>query len=188
MSTLIEDLLAQGVCTPEVVEAVSRQLTVEGKGRLTDSLALMGWADEKAVLRVLAVRAGTKFVTVEKLRAAKVEQGVLDKVPVQFAEAQSALPLKLESATRTLLVAVAEPSNQTLLADIKLVSGAPNVVALVALEKGIQAAIRRFYYGDITAFESLAKELVPPRTIARVKDTKEASLSKVFTRPPADKT
>jgi hypothetical protein len=188
MSTLVEDLVSQGVCTPEVVEAVSRQLAAQGSGRLTDSLALMGWAEEKSVLRVLAGRSGTKFVTVEKLRAAKVEQGVLDRVPVQFAEAQSALPLKVDAATRTLIVAVADPSNQTLLSDIKLVSGAANVVALVALERGIQAAVRRFYYGDITAFESLAKELVPPRTFARVKDTKEASLSKVFTRPPPDKT
>ena len=61
-------------------------------------------------------------------------------------------------------------------------------MALVALEKGIQAAIRRFYYGDMTAFETLARELVPPRAFARAKDTKEASLSKVFTRSPVDKT
>jgi hypothetical protein len=187
MATLVEDLVSQGVCTPEVLEAVSRQLSAQGGGRLTDSLALLGWADEKAVLRVLAGRAGTKFVTVEKLRAAKVEQGVLDRVPPRFAEAQSALPLKVDTSSRTLIVAVADPSNQTLLADIKLVSGEPNIMPLVALEKGIQAAIRRFYYGDMSAFEVLAKELVPPRTFGRAKDTKEASLSKVFTRSPVDK-
>jgi Type II secretion system (T2SS), protein E, N-terminal domain len=183
MPTLVEDLVAQGVCTPEVVEAVTRQLSAQGGGRLTDALTLMGWADEKAVLRVLAVRSGTRFVTVEKLRGAKVEQGVLDRVPVRFAEAQSALPLKVDPPTATLLVAAADPANPTFIADLKLVSGAENVVALVALEKGIQAAIRRFYYGDVAAFESLAKELVPPRTFARGKDTQEASLSKIFKQP-----
>jgi hypothetical protein len=183
MPTLSEDLVAQGVCTPEVLEAVTRQLSAQGSGRLTDALALLGWADEKSVLRVLAVRSGTRFVTVEKLRAAKVEQGVLDRVPVRFAEAQSVLPLKIDAATQTLLVAAADPVNQTFLMDLRLVSGFENVVALVALERGIQAAIRRFYYGDVAAFESLAKDLVPPRTFARGKDTQEASLSKIFKQP-----
>ena len=52
MATLVEDLVSQGVCTPEVVEAVSRQVAAQGNGRLTDALALLGWA----VTRVIAGR------------------------------------------------------------------------------------------------------------------------------------
>ncbi len=183
MATLIEDLVAQGVCTPEVVEAVSRQLAGGGGGRLTDALAVLGWADERAVLRVMALRANTRFVTVEKLRSAKVEQDVLDRVPVRFCEAHSALPLKYDGPTQTLLLAAAEPADQAFLTNLKVVTSLQNIVALVALERGIQAAIRRFYYGDVTAFESLARELQPVPQTAGGRDTQEASLSKIFKTP-----
>ncbi len=133
MATLLEDLVAQGVCTPEVAEAVTRQIAAQGGGRLTDTLVVSGWADERAVLRVLALRGRTRFVTVEKLRAAKVEQDVLDRVPVRFAEAHAVLPLKVDSATATLLVAAAEPASEPILAELRIVSGLDNVVALVAL-------------------------------------------------------
>ena len=184
MATLVDDLIAQGICTPEVAEAVTRQIAAQGGGRLTDTLVVSGWADERAVLRLLALRASTRFVTVEKLRAAKVEQDVLDRVPVRFAEAHGAVPLKLDPVTTTLLVASADPANEAFLAELRIVSGIDNVVALVALERGIQAAIRRFYYGDVTAFENLVREIVPPRGAQRARDTAEASLSKIFKLPP----
>ncbi|HUB05551.1 MAG TPA: hypothetical protein VMB50_01045 [Myxococcales bacterium] len=183
MATLVEDLVAQGVCTPEVVEAVKRQLAAGGGGRITDALAVLGWADERAVLRVMALRANTRFVTVEKLQGAKIEQSVLDRVPVRFCETHSAIPLKYDGPTQALLVAAADPADQAFLMDLKVVSSLQNIVALVALERGVQAAIRRFYYGDVTAFESLSKELKPVRAPAAVRDTQEASLSKIFKTP-----
>ncbi|MHB8418159.1 MAG: GspE/PulE/PilB domain-containing protein [Myxococcales bacterium] len=181
--SLVDDLVSQGVCTPEVVEAVTRQLVANGGGRLTDALAVLGWADERAVLRVLALRANTRFVTIEKLRAAKVEQSVLDRVPVRFAEAHSALPLKYDEPTKALLVAAADPTDPAFLTDLKIVSSLQNIVVLVALERGVHAAIRRFYYGDVTAFESLARELTPVRSSSSGRDTQEASLSKIFKTP-----
>ena len=183
MASLMEDLLAGAACTAEVAETVTRQLAGAGGGRLTDVLVLGGWADERVVLRVLALRAGTRFVTLEKLRTAKVDQDVLDRVPVRFAEAHSALPLKLDAATGTLLIAAADPGAAGFLDDLKIVSGIETLVALVALERGIQAAIRRFYYGDVTAFENLARKTAPPRASTRGRDTKEASLSKIFKLP-----
>lgn len=184
MASLVDDLIAQNVCTPEVVEAVTRQLTASGsRSRLTDELVVAGWADERSVLRVLALRSNTRFVTLEKLRAAKVEQSVLDRVPVRFAEANSALPLKYDEATKALLIAAADPADPKLLMDVKVVSSVGNLVALVALERGIQASIRRFYYGDLTAFETLSRDLVPPKASVAGRDTQEASLSKIFKTP-----
>jgi hypothetical protein len=183
VGSIVEDLIAQGVCTPEVVEAVTRQITASGGGRLTDALTMLGWADERAVLRVVALRANTRFVTVDKLQGAKVEQSVLDRVPVRFCEAHSALPLKYDTPTHALLVAAADPTDPGLLGELKAVSGVPNIVALVALERGVQAAIRRFYYGDATAFDSLVKALQPARAVSSGRDTQEASLSKIFKTP-----
>jgi hypothetical protein len=183
MASLMDELVAGVGCSAELLETVARQLAAKGGGRVTDALVLDGWADERAVLRVLALRAGTRFVTLEKLRTAKVEQEVLDRVPVRFAEAHSALPLKLDAPTGTLLVAAADPSAVGFLDELKIVSGIETVVALVALERGIQAAIRRFYYGDVTAFANLASETVSPTAPSRGADTKEASISKLF-RPP----
>ncbi len=183
MATLLEDLITQGVCTPEVAEAVTRQLAQQGGGRLTDALVISGWAEERAVLRVLAIRDRTRFVTVEKLRAAKIEPDVLDRVPVRFAEAHSALPLKVEPSTATLLVVAAEPADPTFRQELQIVAGLTNIVPLVALERAIQAAIRRFYYGDVTAFENLVREIVPPRVAPPRRDTAEASLSKFFAVP-----
>lgn len=184
MASLIEDLVAAGACTAELADRVVREVAGAGGGRVTDSLVAQGLADERKVLRLLALRAGTRFVTVEKLRTARVEQEVLDRVPVRFAEAHSALPLKHDPATGTLLIAAADPAGASFLVDLKIVSGLENVVALVALEFGIKAAIRRFYYGDVTAFETLAREITPLQPPQLARDTQEVSLSKIFRVPP----
>ncbi|MHB1843771.1 MAG: GspE/PulE/PilB domain-containing protein [Deltaproteobacteria bacterium] len=184
MPTLTDDLVATGLCARETLERLARELAGRGGGRLTDALVLEGGADEKAVLRVLALRAGTRFVTQEKLRATKIDQDVLDRLPVRFAEAQSAIPLKFDPATQTLLVAAADPGDAAFTADLKIVVGLDNVVLLVALERAIQAAIRRFYYGDVGAFEALAAETAPAKLPPQPgRDSIEASLSSIFKTP-----
>ncbi len=181
MPELSEDLVAAGLCSHETIARIARGLSAKGGGRITDALVLEGGLDEKAVLRVLALRAGTRFVTLEKLRAAKVEQDVLDRVPVRFAETQIAIPLKFDPATQTLLIAAADPGNAAFVADLKIVSGVDNIVLLVALQRAIEAAIRRFYYGDVDAFEILAAETAPARQASPTgRDSVEASLSSIF--------
>lgn len=149
-----EKLIEAGLVSAEAVEqALSHQKITSH--RLGDCLVELGLMQEGALLRFLAAEFKTRFVSAEKLAQAKIAPEVLDKVPVRMAEKQDFLPIAFDPERRVLSIVMAEPQNEALVKEIAIVTDMTEVFAYVGVRSAIQAAIKKHYYGDPTAFSSM---------------------------------
>ena len=149
-----EKLIEAGLVSAEAVEqALSHQKITSH--RLGDCLVELGLMQEGTLLRFLAAEFKTRFVSAEKLAQAKIAPEVLDKVPVRMAEKQDFLPIAFDPERRVLSIVMAEPQNEALVKEIAIVTDMTEVFAYVGVRSAIQAAIKKHYYGDPTAFSSM---------------------------------
>ncbi|RKG88134.1 general secretion pathway protein GspE [Corallococcus sp. CA049B] len=160
-----EQLILDGVLTPEVLSrALARQK--ETGLKLGESLVRLG-VDETPVLRLLAQELKTRFVSTEKLAQAKVDPGLLERVPVRLAEGFDFMPLRL--VQDALYVAISEPQRQRALEEISKTVGVAQVLPFIAVRRSIRAAIRKHYYADAHAFEHPPEDLACPHCGASCK-------------------
>ncbi len=149
-----EKLIEAGLVSAEAVEqALSHQKITSH--RLGDCLVELGLMQEGALLRFLAAEFKTRFVSAEKLAQAKIAPEVLEKVPVRMAEKQDFLPIAFDAERRILSIVMAEPQNEALVKEIAIITEMTEVFAYVGVRSAIQAAIKKHYYGDPTAFASM---------------------------------
>ena len=149
-----EKLIEAGLVSAEAVEqALSHQKITSH--RLGDCLVELGLMQEGALLRFLAAEFKTRFVSAEKLAQAKISPEVLEKVPVRMAEKQDFLPIAYDAERRLLSIVMAEPQNEALVNEIAIITDMKEVFAYVGVRSAIQAAIKKHYYGDPTAFASM---------------------------------
>jgi len=149
-----ERLVEAGLVTKEAVEQALQQQKITGH-KLGDCLVELGLLAEMALLRFLATELNTRFVTTEKLARAKVSQEVLDKVPVRMAESQLFMPIAIDAERKILSIVAAEPQNTAMIDELALVTGMEEVYAFIGLRSSIVAAVKKHYYGDVTAFSTL---------------------------------
>jgi response regulator RpfG family c-di-GMP phosphodiesterase len=158
-----ERLIEAGLVSAEAVDQALEHQQITGH-RLGDCLVELGLVAETALLRVLAAELKTRFVSAEKLAQTKVPQEALDRIPVRMAEARDVLPIAVDLERRLLSVVVAEPQNEALVREIAATSRMREIVAFVGTRATIQAAIRRYYYGDPTAFTAVQRGASPSLT------------------------
>ncbi len=149
-----ERLIEAGLVSAEAVEQALSHQKITGY-KLGDCLVELGLMAEGALLRFLAAEFKTRFVSAEKLAAAKISTEVLDKVPVRMAEKQDFLPIAYDPENRVLSIVMAEPQNEALVKEIAIVTDMEEVFAYVGIRSAIQAGIKKHYYGDPTAFQAL---------------------------------
>ncbi|MBL8933334.1 MAG: DUF4388 domain-containing protein [Archangium sp.] len=123
--------------------------------RLGDCLVELGLVQETALLRFLATEFKTRYVSADKLAKATIPPEVLDKVPVRMAEAQCFLPIAYDAERKILSIVMAEPQKTDLVREIALVTEMNEVFPFIGVRNAIQAAIKKHYYGDPTAFAAL---------------------------------
>ncbi|RMG21041.1 MAG: response regulator [Deltaproteobacteria bacterium] len=147
-------LVQAGLLTPEQLErALAYQQEVGG--RLGDCLIEGGFLGEKDLLRFLAAEFKTRYVSTEKLAKVKIPSAILDKVPVKMAETALVLPILWDEARGVLSVVMAEPQNTALLEEVRIVSGARAVQSYIGTKSAVLAAVKKHYFGDISAFSDL---------------------------------
>ncbi|MHB8874818.1 MAG: HD domain-containing phosphohydrolase, partial [Myxococcaceae bacterium] len=149
-----ERLVEAGLITAEAVDQALSQQKLTGH-LLGDCLVEIGLIQEAALLRFLASEFQTRFVSAEKLAKVKIDQPVLDKVPVRMAEAQVFLPLAMDKETKVLSIVMSTPQNKDLVKEIALVTEMDEVYAYVGLRSAILAGIKKHYYGDKAAFSAM---------------------------------
>ncbi len=153
-----EKLIEAGLITHDaLVQALDLQKTKPGI-RLGDCLLSLGRISEQALLRFLAAEYQTRYVSAEKLSKVKVASEVLDRVPVRFAEAQSILPILYDAERKALSVVMAEPQNTSAVEELKIIAGLSEIYAFIGTRSAIQAGIKKHFYGDPTAFDTLWNE------------------------------
>jgi response regulator RpfG family c-di-GMP phosphodiesterase len=149
-----EKLIEAGLVSAESVEqALSHQKI--STHRLGDCLVELGLMQEGLLLRFLASEFKTKYVSGEKLAQVKIDSSVLERVPVRMAEKQDFLPIAYDSENKILSIVIAEAQNGALVQEIAIVTEMNEIVPYVSTRAAIQAAIKKHYYGDHTAFQQL---------------------------------
>lgn len=149
-----EKLIEAGLCSAEAIEQALSHQKISGH-RLGDCLVELGLMQEGPLLRFLAQEFKTKFVSGEKLAQVKIDTSVLDKVPVRMAEKQDFLPIAYDPENKILSIVIAEAQNGDLVKEITIVTEMNDIVPYVSTRAAIQAAIKKHYYGDNSAFQQL---------------------------------
>ncbi|MFN7130944.1 MAG: HD domain-containing phosphohydrolase [Myxococcales bacterium] len=150
-----ERLIEAGLITPD---SLNRALELQKKQqglRLGDCLLALRLISEQALLRFLAAEYQTRYVSAEKLSKVKVASEVLDRVPVRMAEALCLVPLLYDAERKIMSIVIAEPQNTAAIEELKILTGLSEVYVYVGARSAIQAAIKKHYYGDPTAFDML---------------------------------
>lgn len=173
-----ERLIEAGLASAESVEQALSHQKITGH-RLGDCLVELGLIQEGALLRFLAAELKTRFVSAEKLAQAKIATEVLDKVPVRMAEKSDFLPLAYDAERKILSIVMAEPQNEALVKEIALITEMSEVFAFVGVRSAIQAAIKKHYYGDPTAFSAMQSGATLQQDARKLAGAYEGSDSRV---------
>ncbi len=126
----------------------------EKGGRLGEILLGLGHITQNDLARALAEQAGMTFWD---LAAKPPAQDAIAKIDSATARAFTLVPVQLEG--RKLTVAIADPVNATVLADLAFTTGC-ELVGVVADETQLKAVLERSYQEDAGAAKARMKELV----------------------------
>jgi len=137
-----EILLDADLINTARLDAALRLQRTRGK-RLGATLLEIGFIREEDLLRCLSIQLQVPSIN---LREILVSPPVLRLLPARLAEKHHAFPVAVrrESGRRTLLLALAEPTNLDVLREIEFQAGM-GVRPAVAMESAILRAIARYY-------------------------------------------
>jgi type IV pilus assembly protein PilB len=132
-------LLRKGLVTNAELD---RALEQREQGELLgEALVRLRICFEDDIARVLAEQANVEFVDIG---VTSVDYRAVELLPREQAELLRAIPLRLH-ADGTVSVAVADPTNETLLPKLKLALGAYEVRLLVTTQSALRAAWAQAY-------------------------------------------
>ena len=145
-------LVSEGVLSEaQLKEALTAQKEAYGKP-LGEVLLEHKFLDEPSFLRVLAKQFRAQYLTTSKLAQLAVPDAVLRLVPQAMAEKHNIFPVAYKKSERSLTIITTDPTNVNAIDEIKFASGVSNVKTLVALKSSIEAAVKKWYRGEKTAF------------------------------------
>ena len=154
---ILDWLLADGAIT-HAQHAAAIQYHKRSGGQLAEVLLENDLIDEDALLKTLAARYKTRFVTTAKLKKADISKKILDKIPREFALKHNIFPILFDDASNTLSFVTSNPLDLTIEEEICRTARGLRVRAYLARPAAIKAAIQKFYRGDLHAFSLLDKE------------------------------
>ncbi len=153
---LLDRMVTDRAISPEQREAALNHIQAFGD-RAEEALLDTNILSEGALLKYLAAIYKTRFVSTDKLAKADIDRVTLEKVPKKLAAAHGVFPVLFDPKSSSLSVVTADPLNDAVLDEIKLVSGVKEVRAFVARPRAVKAAVAKAYSGDIHAFATLDK-------------------------------
>lgn len=113
-------------------------------GRLSRVVTDMGLAKEETVLAAIAQATGTQRMTLGNLTR---DAGALAKVDVTMAEQKGIFPVAIKDNGKTLVLAMADPTDLNTVDQVAARARA-RVVVVIASDREIEAAILRHYRGQ----------------------------------------
>ncbi|MBP9111285.1 MAG: hypothetical protein KBF88_00685 [Polyangiaceae bacterium] len=121
---------------------------------LEDSLVMSQKVSEADLLKTLAAKYKTRFLSVEKLKIAELPHSTLAAIPKKMAETLNVFPITFDSKTGQLGYLTADPSDKALAEQVRLASGLQDIRPFLARPSAIRAAIAKNYSGNLQAFAS----------------------------------
>jgi hypothetical protein len=132
-------LMPQGLVTNAELDRALEQR--ESGELLGEALVRLRICFEADIARVLAEQANVDFVDIG---VTSVDYRAVELLPFQHAERLRAIPLRLHP-DGTVSVAVADPTDETLLAELKLAMGTSPIRLLVTTPSALRAAWQAAY-------------------------------------------
>ena len=148
-ATILEPLQAAGLLQGGAAEQ-AKGLQRERGGFLGDALLRLNLVREVDFLRTFAELYGTRFVKSDKVVKVTFDQTLIDQIPARTAEELRVLPFAKNAATNEIHVIAAVPLNPEIEPRVKELTKARAVTVYLASPGAVQAALRRWYYGDLT--------------------------------------
>ena len=152
---LADQLKARGLVSQKQIDATLQEAGTD----FCHALVAKGSVRESDLLKVLGLHLQTRYITAEKLSSAKIPQWVLDFLSVEFCEEHQVIPVRCSKGRTVLSVVTQDPSDTELMNKVKAESKLEEVHGFVALPHAVEAAIRKFYRGDIHAFARMDDSL-----------------------------
>jgi response regulator RpfG family c-di-GMP phosphodiesterase len=153
---LAELLLEAGRISAESFEACLTRMNLVG-GRIEDVMLEVGAISEADLLKFLAARHKTRFVSTEKLAKADIDRATLDMIPRKLAEQSLVFPVLYNDKEGSLALVTCDPDNLEAIREVQMAAKVKEVKAFVARPAAVKAAIAKSYGGDIHAFALLDK-------------------------------
>lgn len=150
----------EGRLTPAQHDSVLHQARRNGE-RVEEALIDAGIFKEADLLKLLAARYQTRFVTTDRLAKADIDRRTLERIPQKLAERLQIFPVVFDARTQTLSFVVAAPGEDDVEKQVQVVSGVREVRAYLARPSAIRAAIDKFYNGNGRAFAELSQRAMP---------------------------
>jgi len=173
-------LVEQGIVTEAQIKEALGKAKVQG-GALGQVLVQLGYANEDEIIHALAEQAGMEVIDLDGLDDIPGE--LLDRVSPSLAKMYRVVPLQFEDDTLT--VAMADPTNVSILDDLRVMlrdSDNFNVVGAVSSEAAIENAIDRFYGDRRESVEELlaeAESTIPDFKLEHTEASKSYDLEKL---------
>ena len=159
-------LLKEGIVSREFMERAQRDAKSNGT-TITLALIKTGAIDETELTKIIARTYKMPAVDLSKF---EVDPKILRLVPAELATKHCVLPLKREG--RTLTVAVADPTNQEILEDLKFVTRY-DIFPVLGGENTLRNAIEKAYDASDAAMDTLLKDIVAEGDVEVLEETEE---------------
>ncbi len=159
-------LLNEGLVSRELMERAQRDAKQNGT-TVTLALIRTGAIEELTLTKVIARTYRMPAVDLSKF---EVDAKILRLVPAELATKHTLLPLKRDG--RTLTVAVADPTNQEILEDLKFVTRY-DIFPVLGGESTLRNVIEKAYDSGDIAMDSLLKDIAAEGDIEVLEETEE---------------
>ena len=145
-----EELIDKKIITPEQLDLGLKE---KGGETLGETLAKMGFADEKDILPIVAKKLNIAYVLIKEK---KITPEILSKIPAKVAHHYKIMPI--EEKNKTLTIAISDPMDIHALDEIKLLLGC-RVEPVLAGPKDIAEGLKQYYgVGAETVEKMIAAE------------------------------
>jgi type IV pilus assembly protein PilB len=159
-------LLKEGIVSRDFLERAQRDAKSNGT-TVTLALIKTGAIDEVELTKIIARTYKMPAVDLSKF---EVDPRILRLVPAELATKNTVLPLKREG--RTLTVAVADPTNQEILEDLKFVTRY-DIFPVLGGESTLRSVIEKAYDASDAAMDTLLKDIAAEGDVEVLEDTEE---------------
>ena len=140
-------LLNTSLTQTQLDEALKIQ-SAEG-GLLGEILISKNMLSPHEIMRALCIQLGIAFT--DDLKSNDIDPALVTKIPISYAKSKECLPLELKeiNGTQTLIVAVTDPFNESMVDDLRLLVGYP-IQLVVSTPMRVQEAINKVYEKNST--------------------------------------
>jgi response regulator RpfG family c-di-GMP phosphodiesterase len=133
--------------------------------RMEEALLRIRAVDEPTLLRFVAERCRTRYLSSGKLANLDVPDEALRKLPLRIAEKLLAFPVRFERQTDTLSIVSPDAGDPEYVKQAGIATGVKHLKAYVARPAAVTAAIDKWYRGQIQSFA-----LIAPDTFTQLHD------------------